>query len=404
MEMRPRYRGRSDSAEEVIYYPRSKKLHGTPSDERLGDRNYHGDGEIRDVVEEVRHELLRETSPQSRQTFQFASNEDIMEAGTTSLMGSSLGSSMMDGASTYGASTSLLDSYGNGSISLLDGEGSTSMMDGGGSLSLLDGESGITLLEKNAPRNAPRKVPEYGPRMRDFRETKQPPMRDFRSKKPPVRKSKGFDENSITETTVAETTTVGLTTVGTYESEDNVSDFDSSCFISGFDEIAQDAQQLFCCGPHLEQVSNTSNSVVETAATELIHESILNQADSFFTDEQARTIGKTFSQVSLEFDDAGNRVVDMTTRIATRNMCAKENVDPAPVRSVVTEPSTVPEEVTFRVRVISKLNKKKSTKKSKKHSFLVKRKTSTKVEEQGAKKGMFGKLRRRFRKGQGRQQ
>lgn len=403
MEMRPRYRGRSDSAEEVIYYPRSKKLHGAPSDESE-DRNYHGDGEIRDVVEEVRHELLRETSPQSRQAFQFVSSEDIMEAGTTTLMGSSLGSSMMDGASTYGASTSLLDSYGNGSISLLDGDGSTSMMDGGGSLSLLDGESGITLLEKNAPRNAPRKVPENGrPRMRDFRETKQPPMRDFGSKKPPVRKSRGFDENSLAETTVAETTTVGLTTVETYESEDNVSDFDSSCFIPGFEEIAQDAQQLFCCGPHLEQVSNTSNSVVETAATELIHESILNQADTFFTDEQARTIGKTFSQVSLEFDDAGNRVVDMTTRMSVRNMCSKENVDPEPVVTV-TETSTVPDEVTFKVRVLSKLNKKKSTKKSKKHSFLVKRKTSTKVEEQGGKKGMFGKLRGRFRKDRGRQQ
>jgi hypothetical protein len=207
-------------------------------------------------------------------------------------------------------------------------------------------------------------------------------------------------ETTVAETTVADTTTVGLTTLGSYESGDNESDFGSSCFIPGFDEMAQDAQELFCCGPHLDQVSNTSNIVVEAAATELIHESILDQADSFFTDEQARTIGKTFSQVSLEFDDAGNRVVDMTSRMATRNICSKENVDPEPVETVVTEPSTVPDEVTFKTRVMSKLNNKKSNKRS----FPIKRKQATKVDEQKTKKGVFGKLRGRFRKGRGRQQ
>lgn len=332
MEMRPRYRGRLDSSE--IVYPRTKwsNYQNAPSDEVYAVSSVSSnEREIRDVVEEVRHELLHLKRNESLDSFELPTKEELMNADA------------------------------NDSIFWTP--------------SLFDEES--SALSSRAP-----------------------PMRDFANAPTPILRN--FDDQSVGTHTVSTTvgsTTVGSTTQGSIQSgptvDTNSSDFGSSCFMPGLDEMANDAQEIFCCGGQMEAVSNTSNAVVETAATELIHDSILQQADSFFSDDQARSIGTTFSQVSQEFDMAGNRVVDLTTMISTENLCVKKGAVNDLVVVEEPETSTVPSEVTFKKKVLTKLNMN-SNKKNKKR-----RKRRVPQEKKGGTKkpGMFGKLKGRFQKG-----
>jgi len=182
----------------------------------------------------------------------------------------------------------------------------------------------------------------------------------------------------------------------TVMSFDDRSEFSSSC--SFFANEWRD-EGIFCCGTEIGEdithVADQSNSIVETAATGLLHRSILESADSFFSDEQAESLQKTLSEVSEELDEAGNRVVDLTSMINMKNLCIRQG---AVQEDVVEEDvDTVPSEVSFRVRVLTKLSSSKHpTTWKKKHLRPLSRRETPR---QHPKNSMFRKFKGRFRRG-----
>lgn len=318
MEMRPRYRGRVD---DMAYLSPRKDAPSLGEDSgitlthTLGGPSHlervHQQQE-RDVVDEVRHELLHSShNPSTRQRFELVSKDDLMDADTEALW-----------------STSLIDSGAEDSI--LHDDSST--------------EDDIIIRKK-------------------------------------------YKDDTV-DTRTVETMVMSF---------DDRSEFSSACtFFSEWRD-----QGVFCCGTEIGEdvthVADQSHSMVETAATELLHRSILESADSFFSNEQAESLQKTLSEVSEEFDAAGNRVVDLTSMINMKNLCSRQ--DAVEEDQVELEVKTVPSEVSFRVRVLTKLNstKKPSTWKKKHLRPLSKRETPR--QEQGKqKKGMFRKFKRHFRK------
>lgn len=320
MEMRPTYRGEVDSSDRMhssVHHRRSDAPSlEDDSDiiyERAPRKDYFHEREIRDVVKEVRNELLHETSPHSRHRFELMSNEDIMDADTTALWSTS---------------------------------------------ALLDGEDSSTMIDDSVA-----------------------PMRDFSKDPPTTHQTAPFPKGTMSDAATVETTVMSFRS-------DSSDDFSSSCFIPGLDEMAQEAKEIFCCGDEMANLSDGSNAMVESAATELLHESILEGVDSFFSDAHARSLQATFTEVSEELDDAGNQVVDLTSMMSMRHLCAKKNavLDEDEVNSE----ESIPSEVTFKVKVLSTLNMKKSKQR--------KRRSTTNAKNV-KRKGMFRKLKGRFRKG-----
>lgn len=341
MEMRPRYRGRVDSDELFHLSPRKDAV---PSlEEQSGItlipnippqiQEFVHQREIRDVVEEVRDELLHSPSPTSQQRFELTSKEDLMDTDTTALWSTSL----FDGTEESTARVSILD-------------------------------------DSTAPTKDG-----YEPRPRKGRNR--------------VR-NRDKDDDIIIRRRKYDDTIDSRTVETTVMSFDDQSEFSTSC--SFFTHEWRD-QGIFCCGTEIGEdvnlVADQSNSIVETTATGLLHHSILESADDFFSEEQAQSLQKTLSEVSEEFDEAGNKVIDLTAMMNMRNLCAKQ--DAVDLEQVKSESETIPSEVSFRVRVLDKLssNKKSSTWR-KKHL-----RQPSKQAEQHKKGRMFRKFKKHFRKG-----
>jgi len=342
MEMRPSFRCRADSAE--LIYP-TRKRSDAPSLEddsdicvaELSPKTFVQEREIRDVVEEVRHELLT-TGARYPGRFDLLSNEDIMDSDSTLW-----------------------------TPSLLDGEESSARRD--------------DII-----------VP-----MRDFKEY-DPPTNALSESTAFFLKIKSFEDRSQAPS---------LLTATTFQSDgEDSSQFSSSCLLPVFDDIANDWRDsgLFCCSADLTGTSTVmadrSNAIVETAATKLLHDSVLQSADDFFSDHQAKSLQETFSEVSEEFDVDGHRVVNLTAMISMRHLCVRKDAVDAVVEPEVivqSDASPIPNEVTFKVRVLSKLNSNAK----KKRGFRPKRKSYK--QKDSDKKGMFGKFKGRFRKGRGHQ-
>ncbi len=337
MEMRPKYRGRTEEMVHRAPLNDSQSLGGDSGitlAHDLGGPNPkvgHVHPQERDVVEEVRHELPHSSKRLSaQQQFQLVSKDDaIMDADTQTLW-----------------SASLFDDSGVEESSTLHDD-STATRD------LSDSQDDVIVRKKYKDDTIIRKK---------------------------------YKDDTV-DTRTVETTVMSF---------DDRSELSSSC--SFFANEWRD-QGIFCCGTEIGEdithVADQSNSIVETAATGLLHRSILESADSFFSDEQAESLQKTLSEVSEEFDKAGNRVVDLTSMINMKNLCIRQ----AAVQEdhVEEDVDTVPSEVSFRVRVLTKLSSSKHpTTWKKKHLRPLSRRETPR---QHPKKSMFRKFKGRFRKG-----
>ena len=351
MEMRPSYRWSDEDTLSSVYL---RTRSGDPSladdsgicvDEQSIPSEHHvQQQEIHNVLDDgVRYELRQPARP----TYRIVSKDELMDSDTAALW----------------------------STSLFDGDDSSAMRDditeptrGGGSSTVTE---------------------------------REPPLIQ-RSNLSPIMKCKTFDAPTVASTLVS------------VDDDDNSSQFSSSCLtMPVFHDMAAEwrDQGIFCFGKEITDASsemvalyaNRSNMLVETAATELLHESVLKGADDFFSDDQARSFQATFSEVSEEFDIAGNKVIDLTSMINVSNHCTcskTEEVVDKEVLHVVKQPElvTIPSEVAFKVRVSSSLKTKQSRKSKRKKDVQKEKENRNKGIEEARNKGMFRKIKGRFRR------
>lgn len=361
MDMRPRYHGRVDAnAEEMDrHYPPKQRHHHhhrrgrSPPSSRVRVREPQ---EIRDVVEDVRNELIFQRGLEETESFELPTKEELMEIDTVELWSTT--TSLMDGA--------------------LEDDNSTT--------------------ELAAPLRDFSKKPPPPPILRN--QQAPTPVRGNRAR--PASEEPSTATRTISDTvgtsTVDQSTVVswGASTVDESTTDGTVqsTDYSSACF-SGFGDLTEDAKELFCCNRVVE-AADTSNAVVETAATELLHGSIIEQADSFFSDEQARSLRATLSEVSLELDAAGNNALDLTTTISTNRLCMKkDSVNDDVVQSKPGK--TVPDEVSFKTKALTRLNSMSNKKSAKKNKKQKRRQSQTKQPQKEAKKkkgGLFSRFRK----------